>query len=260
MMKKLLISLLAVLLTAIVSYGQYAPVQDQSSDYTMTDEYRHAKALYTGGIIAASVGAVVNIAGNVICVIEQNRYTNSNATSGSLEEIYQLNQEAKEQPGYRCGQVIEIAGFAGVLVGGCWILSDSRLRQGLKRWMNYESGRQVAVLPAIVLVQGNRTKVPVFGFLFFQAAIGIGCVEFCKRIQRADVLILGNKCRHSCGLSCKDQVEVLLSNLRSHFFTSFTSMNRRTLRDSSVWNTIWSMSLYVLSSAISSCLLKSPCS
>lgn len=118
MMKKLLISLLAVLLTAIVSYGQYAPVQDQSSDYTMTDEYRHAKALYTGGIIAASVGAVVNIAGNVICVIEQNRYTNSNATSGSLEEIYQLNQEAKEQPGYRCGQVMEIAGFAGVLVGG----------------------------------------------------------------------------------------------------------------------------------------------
>ena len=84
----------------------------------LTKEYKAAKSTFIGGLVIAGVGTLANLAGNAICVIEQNRYTNSHSSSGSVDEILRLNQEAKQQPAYKKGQVWEIAGFAGILVGG----------------------------------------------------------------------------------------------------------------------------------------------
>ena len=67
--------------------------------------------------IAPGTGKMLWICGNVICMIEQNNYTNIRSTSGSIEEIHKLNQEAKQQPAYKKGEAMEIGGFAGMLAG-----------------------------------------------------------------------------------------------------------------------------------------------
>ena len=41
----------------------------------------------------------------------------NNTTSGTMEEIYNLNQEAKQQPAYKRGEALEIGGFVGLLAG-----------------------------------------------------------------------------------------------------------------------------------------------
>ena len=96
------------------AYAQYAPVQEVTS----TKEYKMAKTTMVSGIVVAGIGATAWLGGNVVCVIEQNRYTNAHATSGSIEEIYNLNKEAKKQPGYKTGQALEIGGYATMLLGG----------------------------------------------------------------------------------------------------------------------------------------------
>ena len=107
-----------MLFASFALYGQFLPTQVETQDVTLTKEYKAAKSTFIGGLVIAGVGTLANLAGNAICVIEQNRYTNSHSSSGSVDEILRLNQEAKQQPAYKKGQVWEIAGFAGILVGG----------------------------------------------------------------------------------------------------------------------------------------------
>ena len=117
-MKRISISLILLLFASFALYGQFLPTQVETQDVTLTKEYKAAKSTFIGGLVIAGVGTLANLAGNAICVIEQNRYTNSHSSSGSVDEILRLNQEAKQQPAYKKGQVWEIAGFAGILVGG----------------------------------------------------------------------------------------------------------------------------------------------
>ena len=117
-MKRISISLILLLFASFALYGQFLPTQVETQDVTLTKEYKAAKSTFIGGLVIAGVGTLANLAGNAICVIEQNRYTNSHTSSGSVDEILRLNQEAKQQPAYKKGQVWEIAGFAGILVGG----------------------------------------------------------------------------------------------------------------------------------------------
>ena len=98
-----------------MAWGQYADFQ--STDVTSTKEYKVANTAYYSGITVAAVGAAVCLGGNVICMIEQNKYTNSHPVSGSVEEIYKLNQEARLQPAYKTGEAMEIGGFVGMLAG-----------------------------------------------------------------------------------------------------------------------------------------------
>ena len=53
------------------------------------------------------------LAGNAICVVEQNRYANDRWDGNDLEEFARLSSEAKEQPAYKRGTAIAIAGFLG---------------------------------------------------------------------------------------------------------------------------------------------------
>ncbi|MBQ6301565.1 MAG: hypothetical protein IJK75_04140 [Bacteroidales bacterium] len=127
-MHKLVPSFILLLLSSVMAFGQYA--NTTNVDVTSTKEYKTAKTTFYGGIITASVGAVAWLGGNVVCMIEQNEYTNSHSTTGTVEEIYNLNQEAKQQPAYKTGQRFEIGGFVTMLAGaGIAWFGGSRMKK-----------------------------------------------------------------------------------------------------------------------------------
>lgn len=80
-MRKVLITIVLIISSASVAFGQYLPEGDtlhvQVSDVTLSKEYRNAKSAFVSGLVVAGIGNLVNIAGNVICLIEQNRFVNS---------------------------------------------------------------------------------------------------------------------------------------------------------------------------------------
>lgn len=98
-MRKVSFSLIALILSTSVSFAQYA--NPGYGDVTKTTEYKITNTAYYGGLVVAGVGTAAWLVGNVICTIELNKYTNSHTTSGTVEEIYSLNQEAKQQPEYK---------------------------------------------------------------------------------------------------------------------------------------------------------------
>lgn len=114
-MNKIVISIVILLLSPVIAFGQYANYP--AEDVTSTKEYKVAKTTCYSGLTVAVVGAAAWLGGNVICMIEQNKYTNSHTTTGTVEEIYNLNQEAKQQPAYKRGEALEIGGFVGMLAG-----------------------------------------------------------------------------------------------------------------------------------------------
>jgi hypothetical protein len=51
-------------------------------------------------------------------------------TTGTVEEIYNLNQEAKQQPAYKTGEAFEIGGFVTMLAGaGIAWFCNSRMKK-----------------------------------------------------------------------------------------------------------------------------------
>ena len=112
-MKKLIL-LLTFTLLPLLSHAQYVNNQNPND----LPGYKTAHSCYVGGLAVAGLGAAAWITGSVICVVEQNKYTNSHMKNGDVEEILELNDEAKEQPGYKTGQAIETAGYIGLLAGG----------------------------------------------------------------------------------------------------------------------------------------------
>lgn len=120
-MKRLLLFMIMLLSSAAMSFAQYAA--RPAEDIALTKEFKIAKGTKTAGIVAASAGAATWLCGSVICVVEENRYINTNSTSGGIEEIYDLKQEAKKQPGYKKGQAVEITGYVIMLAGAgtIWI-------------------------------------------------------------------------------------------------------------------------------------------
>ena len=62
--------------------------------------------------------------------MNKKKYTNSHSTTGTVEEIYNLNQEAKQQPAYKTGQGFEIGGFVTMLAGaGIAWFGGSRMKK-----------------------------------------------------------------------------------------------------------------------------------
>ena len=114
-MRKIVFSFVLFLLSSVMALAQYA--NNPTIDVTMSKEYKMANTAFYGGIITAGVGAAAWLGGNVVCIIEQNKYTKSHSTTGTAEEIYSLNQEAKKQPAYKTGQAFEIGGFVTMLAG-----------------------------------------------------------------------------------------------------------------------------------------------
>ena len=104
-----------LLSSTVVSFAQYAtkPVED----VTLEQQFKIAKNTRTAGIVVASTGAAAWLCGSVMCTVAENRYINQYNTSGSVEEIYDLKQEAKKQSSYKAGQTVEIVGFVTMLAG-----------------------------------------------------------------------------------------------------------------------------------------------
>lgn len=127
-MKKVLLVFITLLSSAALSFAQYAV--KPSEDITMTKEYKVAANTKTAGIVAAGTGAAAWLCGSVMCAVEENRYINIHSTSGSIEEIYTLKQEARKQAGYRKGQAVEITGYVMMLAGAGTIwLGQSKIKK-----------------------------------------------------------------------------------------------------------------------------------
>lgn len=127
-MHKIVLTLVLLLLSSVMALGQYA--NKPTTDVTTTREYKMANTALYGGVITAGVGAIAWLGGNVVCMIEQNKYTNSHSTTGTVEEIYNLNQEAKQQPAYKTGEAFEIGGFVTMLAGaGVAWFGNSRMKK-----------------------------------------------------------------------------------------------------------------------------------
>ena len=139
-MHKIVFTLVLLLLSSVMALGQYA--NTPTTDVTTTREYKMANTALYGGVITAGVGAIAWLGGNVVCMVEQNKYTNSHSTTGTIEEIYNLNQEAKKQPAYKTGEAFEIGGFVTMLAGAgiAWI-GNSRIKR-----IKNASGQTVAAI------------------------------------------------------------------------------------------------------------------
>ena len=93
-MKKTLLIIVMLLSSAAVSFAQYAA--KPTEEVTLDKQFKIAKNTRTAGIVVASTGAAAWLCGSVMCTVAENRYINSHNTSGSVEEIYDLKQEAKK--------------------------------------------------------------------------------------------------------------------------------------------------------------------
>lgn len=120
-MKKTLLIIVMLLSSAAVSFAQYAA--KPTEEVTLDKQYKIANNTRTAGIVVASTGAAAWLCGSVMCTVAENRYINSHNTSGSVEEIYDLKQEAKKQSNYKTGQAVEISGYVMLLAGAgtIWI-------------------------------------------------------------------------------------------------------------------------------------------
>lgn len=127
-MHKIGFSFVLLLLSSVMALAQYA--NNPTIDVTTTEEYKMANTAFYGGLLTAGVGAIAWLGGNVVCMIEQNKYTNSHSITGTIEEIYNLNQEAKQQPVYKTGEAFEIGGFVTMLAGaGIAWFGGSRMKK-----------------------------------------------------------------------------------------------------------------------------------
>ena len=127
-MKKTLLIIVMLLSSTVVSFAQYAtkPVED----VTLEQQFKIAKNTRTAGIVVASTGAAAWLCGSVMCTVAENRYINQYNTSGSVEEIYDLKQEAKKQSSYKAGQTVEIVGFVTMLAGAVTIwVGQSKIKK-----------------------------------------------------------------------------------------------------------------------------------
>lgn len=131
-MKKAILFILT-LAFPLIANAQYAPAQD----YTQSKEFKVADTMAKTGIgilIASGVGITT---GNIICVVQENKYINANLQSGesafvsgsyvtgsnsNAEKILALRNEARQQPGYKTGLIIEGVSFGTALVGATLLI------------------------------------------------------------------------------------------------------------------------------------------
>ena len=127
-MKQVLLLIIMLLSSAVVSFAQYATKSNE--DITLEKQFKVAKNTRTVGIVVASTGAAAWLCGSVMCTVAENRYINQYNTSGSVEEIYDLKQEAKKQSSYKTGQTVEIVGFVTMLAGASTIwVGQSKIKK-----------------------------------------------------------------------------------------------------------------------------------
>jgi len=107
-MKQLLTSFLLILMS-VSAFAQWAT----DADYSLSVDYKKYTNLKKAGVAGIVVFGTTWLAGNVVCVVEQNRYANDRWDGESAEEYARLSHEAKQQQAYKVGETMEIVGFLG---------------------------------------------------------------------------------------------------------------------------------------------------
>ena len=136
-MKRFSFVLLFVLL-CIPTFAQYTA----GADYNLLAECKKYNNIKKAGVAGIVVFGTTWLAGNVVCVVEQNRYANDRWDGNDFEEYVRLSNEAKQQPGYKRGEVMEIVGFFGT---GVSVFLTAMYGTKAKRIKN-SSGESVALL------------------------------------------------------------------------------------------------------------------
>ena len=78
--------------------------------------------------------------------------------------------------------------------------------------------------------------MPLFGGFLFQTFVCVGGVNLFYCINDTDAIFIRKHFSHSAYLGWKQQIEIVLCNVKIHNFTSFHSMNLNACSDASVWN------------------------
>lgn len=107
-MKQLVFLFFAILL-CIPTSAQQA----MATDYDLSAEYNKCMKLKKAGVAGIVIFGTTWLAGNVVCVMEQNRYANERWDGNDAMEYARLSNEAKNQPAYKRGVALEAIGFVG---------------------------------------------------------------------------------------------------------------------------------------------------
>ena len=107
-MKQLVFLLFAILLCIPTSAQLAMP-----ADYDLSADYNKCMKLKKAGMAGIVVFGTTWLAGNVVCVMEQNRYANERWDGNDAMEYARLSNEAKNQPAYKRGVALEAIGLVG---------------------------------------------------------------------------------------------------------------------------------------------------
>jgi hypothetical protein len=102
------IALLLVSL-CVPSFAQQA----MTTDYDLSAEYNKCMKLKKAGVAGIVVFGATWLAGEAVCVVEQNRYANERWDGNDAMEFARLSNEAKNQPAYKRGVALGAIGFVG---------------------------------------------------------------------------------------------------------------------------------------------------
>lgn len=107
-MKQIATFFFAILL-CVPTFAQQA----MTADYDLSADYNKYMKFKKAGIAGIVVFGTTWLAGNAVCVVEQNRYANERWDGNDVMEYARLSSEAKNQPAYKRGVVLEAIGFVG---------------------------------------------------------------------------------------------------------------------------------------------------
>ena len=122
-----MIMLLAFVFTS--SFSQQIVMADQE----LMAEYERDMKLKKAGVTGIVVFGVTWLAGEVICVTEQNLYANDRWDGNDVKEYARLSREATKLPSYKRGVAMEIVGCVGT---GISIFLTAKYGARAKRILN----------------------------------------------------------------------------------------------------------------------------
>lgn len=82
-------------------------------DYNLSADYKKYTNLKKAGVAGIVVFGTTWLAGNAVCVVEQNRYANERWDGNDAMDYARLSNKAKNQPAYKRGVALEAIGFVG---------------------------------------------------------------------------------------------------------------------------------------------------
>ena len=121
----------------------------------LTSEYNRYMKIKKAGVAGIVVFGATWLAGELICVTEQNLYANDRWDGNDVKEYARLSREATKQPSYKRGVAMEIVGCVGT---GISIFLTAKYGARAKRILNAQ-GDVVASLGMDLGPQGASLRL-----------------------------------------------------------------------------------------------------